>query len=451
MMDATSTAASFRSGELSVTGNLEQSLLRLDEAEKLGAIQWRDDERARVAAKEAEHRFASGTARPLEGIPWTAKELLPIEGIAGLYAMEPFAKQIPPASAWLADTMKDLGAILVARTSSPALGALATTVNHRGSCLNPHDASGTRAAGGSSGGAAVCASLGVAAMNHGSDAGGSIRIPAACCGVIGLKPTRGRISRGPFRGEGWAGLSVEGPLTRTVRDAAWFLDLTHGYRLGDLGNPPTPSGPFIEAAKDDARKRVALSVTRDGLGVSPAAERAVLQAANLLAEQGHEIIEVTPPMIERMEPAFGIASTAGIASMPLTPDQVETLHPRIQRLWNEGQSVPAVELLRELDEVSRVIRELAAWFEPFDVLLTPTLSEVAPVQDEMLTWDWDRLKIFLQWTWPFNVSGQPAISVPFGSDNGLPLGVQAVGKYGDEAQVIAIGHQLESLSRSLAV
>lgn len=444
--DATQLAASYRDGTATPSAILEESLRAIDAADALGAIQWRDDDRARIAAKEASERFAAGTARPLEGIPWTAKELLPIEGIAGLFALEPYADVLPPGSAWLAERMLSLGAILVARTSSPELGALSTTENHRGVCRNPHDPSGIRSAGGSSGGAAVCASLGVAPLNHGSDGGGSIRIPAATTGVVGLKPTRGRISRGPFSGDGWSGLSVEGPLTRSVRDAAWFLDLTHGARAGDPGPPPPPAEPFLRALHDRDRKRIALAVTRDGLGVTPAAEAAVRAAADALSDLGHEIIEDAPPELERLEEGFGKASSAGIGSMRLTPEQAATMRARVRHLWEDAQSITAVELLRALDGAQRQTRIIAAWFEGVDALLTPTLSSVAPVQAEMMAWSWETLKVYLQWTWPFNVTGQPAISIPFGTDEGLPLGVQLVGSYGDEASVLALGAQLEAVA-----
>lgn len=444
--DAVDLADAYRAGIASPIEAIEESLAALDAAEALGAVQWRDDARARIAAKDAAERFASGTERPLEGIPWTAKELLPIEGIAGLFALEPYANTLPPASAWLAERMQALGAILVARTSSPELGALSTTENHRGVCRNPHDPTGIRSAGGSSGGAAVCAALGVAPLNHGSDGGGSIRIPAAASGVIGLKPTRGRISRGPFSGDGWSGLSVEGPLTRSVRDAAWFLDLTHGARPGDPGPPPPPAQPFVTALDDRRPKRIAFAVTRDGLGVTPAAEDAVRAAAEGLRALGHEIVEDAPPGIELLEAGFGSASSAGIGSMPLTPEQAATLRPRVRRLWEDAQSMTAVELLRNLDGAQRQTRVIAAWFEGYDALLTPTLSSAAPVQTEMMAWTWDELKIYLQWTWPFNVTGQPAISIPFGTDQGLPLGVQFVGSYADEATVLTLGAQLATVA-----
>jgi amidase len=441
LRSASDLAAAYRSGDAAPEEIVEITIERLDGAHELGAIQWRDDERIRLAAKHAAERFASGIARPLEGIPWTAKELLPVAGIAGLHAMAPFAATVPPGSAWLVETLDALGAILVARTSSPELGALSTTENHRGPCRNPHDP--MRSSGGSSGGAAVCAALGVAPFNHGSDAGGSIRIPASCCDVVGLKPTRGRISRGPFRGDGWAGLSVEGPLTPTVADAAWFLDLTHGARNGDTSSPPPPRTSFLAALEDERPKRIAVAVTRDGLGVTPAAEAAVRAAADALANLGHEIVEDAPPGIELLQPAFGSASIAGIGSMPLTSEQVATLLPRVRKLWEDGQAVAAVDLLRDLDSGQRQTRVIAAWFEGVDALLTPTLSSAAPLQSEILGAEWDLVKIYLQWTWPFNVTGQPALSVPFGADGGLPIGVQLVGSYADEATVLALGAQLE--------
>lgn len=439
-------AEAYRIGSASPKEILDTSIERLDQADQLGAIQWRDDERVRAAANEATERFERGDARILEGIPWTAKELLPIAGIPGLHALESFADSVPPGSAWLAERMASLGAILVARTSSPPMGSLPTTENYRGHCHNPYDQ--MRSSGGSSGGAAVCAALGVAPFNHGSDAGGSVRIPASWCGVVGLKPSRNRITRGPFTGDGWAGLSVEGVLTSTVEDSAWFLDLIAGPGIGDSVFPTPPRRPYLDACRDASPKRIALAATHDDLGVSPAVEAGVRAAADRLAALGHVIVEDVPPNIHRLEAGFGAASSTGIGAMPLKADQVEKLPARVRYLWEQGQRWSAVELLGTLEGMHRHARSIAAWFEGYDALLTPTLSRTAPVIGELgqdYLHAWDDFRVVLQWTWPFNVTGQPAITVPYGTSDGLPIGVQLVGRIADEDSILGLATQLQGL------
>lgn len=435
--------AAYRKSAASPVEIIEQALSRMDEAQQLGAIQWRDDDRSREAALEAQRRMDRAEARPLEGIPWTAKELLPIAGIPGLHAMQPFADALPPGSAWLAERMEAAGAILIARTSSPELGALPQTENHRGVCRNPHD--NERTSGGSSGGAGVCAALGVAPFNHGSDGGGSVRIPAAWCGVVGLKPSRNRITRGPFAGDGWAGLTAEGVLANTVEDTALFLDTVAGPGFGDAVMPPATYGSYIDSCSETSPKRIALAISRDGLPVDPEVEKQVRAAADQLAAIGHVIVEDQPRDITGLEPGFGAASATGIGSMQLTRAQAETLHPRVRYLWEQGRRWSASEMIVAVSTMQQRARRIAEWFESYDALLTPTLSIPAPRIGELGADPlraWEEFAPVLQWTWPFNVTGQPAISVPFGKADGLPAGVQLVGRIGDEPTVLALAAQL---------
>lgn len=439
------TLAAIRRRERPIADVVSDALAIIDQAETFGAIAWRCDDDARATGTAADARLASGGAiRPLEGIPFTVKELLPVEGRTWDQGSAVFAGLRAPATATLVRRLEAAGAILVAGTASAELGALATTENVRGACSNPADP--TRTSGGSSGGAAVCAALGLP-LNHGSDGGGSVRIPAACCGVVGVKPSRGRVTSGPLSGDGWGGLSVNGALTSTVADAARFLDAVCGRAHDDPCQMPPPDRPFLEAARSSKRLRVAVAFARPGLAVDASAVAATRRAADMLAAAGHHVVEAAPNL-DPLEEGFGVISQVGIGSTPVPPDRLVDLLPRTRELWQQAQSVNATVLMRALESVAIYSRVVDAFFAQHDVLLTPTLSGPAPLLGTLGAdpeTAWDDYRVFLQWTWPFNATGQPAISVPFGDTGGLPLGVQVVARKGEDWTALAIAAELERL------
>lgn len=424
----------------------DDALALIDAAEAYGAIAWRWDDRVREVARAADARLrAGGAVRPLEGIPVTVKELLPVEGQPWDQGSAVFQGLRAPATATLALRLEAAGAIIIAGTSAAELGALPTTENARGACVNPHDPK--RTAGGSSGGAAVCASLGIA-MNHGSDGGGSIRIPAACCGVVGLKPSLGRVTAGPLSGDGWGGLSVNGSLTPTVEDAAMFLAAVSGPTPSDPPRVPLPRRPFPEAVGDRTSRRIAVAFSRGGLDISSEAREATSRAADALADAGHEVTQDSPDL-DPLEEGFGIVSTIGIGATLVPPERIGDLLPRTRQIWQDARSVQATELMRALESLAVHGREVMAFFERYDALLTPTLEGPAPILGTLgrdAANAWEDYKVFLQWTWPCNATGQPAISVPFGHSDRLPLGVQLAGRKGDEWSLIALAAELERRS-----
>jgi amidase len=314
-----------------------------------------------------------------------------------------------------------------------------------GVCRNPWDLS--RTPGGSSGGAAAHVAAGVLELSHGSDGGGSIRIPAACCGLFGLKPSRGRVSAAP-QGEGGLPLGQNGPLARTVRDAAAFLDVIAGYEPGDLVRLPPPERPYVqEATVPPGRCCIAVTVEPPlPYPVDAPCADAARTAAALLAELGHDVVEATPPWRDdEMLDRFGFVWRVGPALYGVPPDQLEPLN---RALAEAAQTTTALEYVGAVLALQRYSRHVTAFWESIDVLVTPALAKL-PVPVGWITqpddpWEqYRRAAEFTPFTAVANVTGQPAASIPFGLADGLPVGVQLIGRAGDEATLIRLGTQLE--------
>jgi Asp-tRNA(Asn)/Glu-tRNA(Gln) amidotransferase A subunit family amidase len=264
--------------------------------------------------------------------------------------------------------------------------------------------------------------------------------------VFGLKPQRARIPLAPFMHEEWGGLDVYGPITRAVADAALFLDATAGPAMGDPYWVESPRASFLSACGEEPRLRVAVTYERDGEAVDPATKDAARATADLLATLGHAVTEAAPDLMPLQE-GFLMLSTVGIGQRPLTDEQRDKIEARTRMIFDAATFVPAVDYVRALDRMHAAAREAIAFFDDYDVLLTPTISRPAPVIGEVgatLETAWDDYRNWLCWTWPFNATGQPAASVPAGFDaSGLPLGVQIVGRPADERTVLSVAAQLE--------
>ncbi len=355
--------------------------------------------------------------------------------------------------------LKDAGFVVVGTTTLPEYGILPVSEARLfGPTRNPWDLA--RTPGGSSGGSAAAVAAGMVPVAHGNDGGGSIRIPAACCGLVGLKPARGRISAAPERGE--APLDVDGVLTRTVADTAAILDVLAGYELGDATWAPPPKEPFaLAAAREPRRLRIAattLPPVADAT-VDPLCASAVADAAELLRSLGHEVEEVDPPWrIEGLSELFGavfsvhialqIVYSGMVAGREPTAEDMEPMSWAIHSMTQQFNSVQGLGLEIQLQALTR---QLVAFLAPYDALLTPALAErplpigtldtAAP--DPMSTFT--RSGLFTPFTPVFNASGQPGISVPlYHGEDGLPLAVQLVGRPADEATLLALATQLEA-------
>lgn len=365
-------------------------------------------------------------------------------------------------NATLADRFEAAGLIPFARTTVPEFCMAPTTeaARNNGPTRNPWDP--TRSSGGSSGGAAVAVATGIVPVAHGSDGGGSIRIPAASCGVYGLKVSRGRVPMGPFRGEGWGSLATDGVLSRSVRDTAAALDAIAGYEPGaPYTAPPAPLSYLKGLAEPPRRLRIALwREAWNGVPVAPECVAAVERAAMLCRELGHEVIDSAPPDIEYE--AFVLAHANVLASnIVLSVDtrlgmtgqalRDDDLEPALRQGYEYGKTLSAAQYIGCVNRFHAIGRVLEGYMEGYDAILTPSLTQL-PLKLGVLStakgsfMDFRRqVGAYGTFSAAFNASGQPAASLPLSwTDEGLPVGVQVVGHYGREDVVLALSAQLET-------
>jgi amidase len=385
---------------------------------------------------------------PFAGVPLPIKDLAETEGLATTLSTRAFAGYVPERDAGAVARLRAAGFVVIGKTNTPELGLIPLTSSElNGVCRNPWDLA--RTPGGSSGGAAAAVAAGLAPAAHGSDGGGSIRVPASCCNLYGLKPSRGRISPAPY-GDLY-GLSSQGALTRTVADAAAMLDVTAGNELGDPYLCPPPARPFLEeVGADPGRLRIALTLEPPvEAAVDPACAAAAREAAQLLAALGHDVVEAKPPWrAEELRPLF----TRIWQTMPtLYGDEARAqMEPLARALADAADAVSSPDYLRGLAAVQAYARRVVSFWRDVDLVLTPTLA-LPPVP---VDWNeelpdplerFDRNYLFTPFTPVVNLTGQPAASAPFGwTGDGLPLGVQLIGRPADEATVLRVSAQLES-------
>jgi amidase len=387
---------------------------------------------------------------PFHGVPIPIKDLTVTAGIRTTFSSKAFADNVPEADAAVVRRIKDAGFVVIGKTNTPELGTIAMTESElNGDCRNPWDT--TRTPGGSSGGAGAAVAAGLAPVAHGTDGGGSIRIPSSCCGLFGIKPSRGRVSPAPFV-SGSLGLSTSGPIARTVRDAAALLDVMRGNEPGDSYLVPAPERPFLEEAEIDPG-RLRIAVTTDpppAVPVDPTCAAAARDAAELLTELGHDVMERTPPwhtdeMIVNFIRVWQVGpATSGIEDLSL-------LEPINRMLAEDARATPSPQHVAAVMELQQIARRVVAFWNDVDVVVTPTLA-LPPVP---VGWTWadadgDPHRAFAnQWLFtPFtsivNVTGQPAMSVPLHrAESGLPIGVQMIGRPLAEATLVRLAAQLE--------
>jgi len=409
---------------------------------------------------EAEAALRAGPPDgPFMGVPFLAKDLvISYAGVptnCGSRLTQGFTR---PFDSELVLRFRRAGLITIAKTTTPELGLCASTesVLH-GATRNPWHLD--RVVGGSSGGSAAAVAAGIAPLGHANDGGGSIRIPASCCGLVGLKPTRGRNPLGPDLGDMWAGLVAEHVVTRSVRDTAAMLDCTAGPAPGDPYYAPSEAQPFLAAIRRDPPElRIAVMVeTFAGDPVDPVCRRSTLDTAVLLEQLGHKL--------EHAVPRFEVAAYAGAHAVILCANLAafmedvgrqlgrtlgpETLEPMSRWVLEEGRRLTAGDLVRAQCALNATSRQIAPFFETYDILLTPTLAS-PPVPIGYLFGEEDgaelrrRTLAFAPFTHVFNGTGQPALSLPARWDpDGLPIGVQLVARYAADAQLLQLAAQLE--------
>jgi amidase len=439
-----------RAGDVSSRELVELYLERIERLDpKLNSYRVVMAERALADADQADARRRSDGERPLLGVPIALKDNVDVAGEVTTHGTNAYGE---PAreDAEIVKRLRAAGAVILGKTMLPELAVYPWTESATfGATRNPWDLNTT--VGGSSGGSGAAVAAGLASAGMASDGGGSIRIPAACCGLFGLKPQRGRVSLMPDA-EHWYGLSVFGSVTRSVMDSALWLDVVSGRAAGDAETARPPSTTFAEAATTSPGKlRIAVSTaTAPGVlvKVRPEVEQAVQQTADVLRSLGHEV--------ERRDPNYGLVPPLfiprwlrGIYDDARRLPHPERLERRVKKLAAAGKALPRDVVARARAAEPQFTARVGEVFRDFDVLLTPVIPSPP----------WPLLKFegrgvvvatmgaadLTPFTVPWNVSGQPAAAVPAGfTDTGLPLSVQMIGRPHDEATLLSLAGQLEA-------
>ncbi|MGA2529189.1 MAG: amidase [Acidimicrobiales bacterium] len=457
-MDAHDQAELVRSGELSAAELVEAAIGRIDKLNPVlnAVIHPRFDK----ARREAARLVPDG---PFCGVPLVLKDLA-CQSVGDPYHC---GTRFLKDAGWHADhdtgfvkRFRDAGFVIVGRTNVPEFGLTITTEPVAyGPTRNPWNTG--ISTGGSSGGSAAAVAAGMVPVAHGNDGGGSIRIPASECGLVGLKPTRARVSQAPDMGEAWMGSTVQGVLTRTVRDTAAILDCIAGDEPGDpYPAPPLPRCLALEVGADPGRLRVGFldHPLLGGLPSDPDGRQAVSLAVAMLAELGHSVEESHPRALEEeaLQVHFLNVVAAGTArdlaaweerlGRKIADDEVETINSGFAAA---GRALGAADYLGSMEWLHGYSRRVSSFWadDGFDVLVTPVLNGAPPP----IGWLGDpteglfRTIGMLQYTAQFNVTGQPAVSLPLHwTSDGLPVGVQFVAGYGREDLLVRLASQIES-------
>lgn len=458
-MDATDQARLVADGHVTATELLDAAIERIEASDApLNAVVMRWFDEAHAIA--ADPTLPDG---PFRGVPFLLKDLWahaagrPLTN--GNRALRDVAP-VSPIDSTLVSRHRAAGLVIAGRTNSPELGSLPVTEPAAyGPTRNPWDTD--RTPGGSSGGAAAAVAAGMVPIAHASDGGGSIRIPASCCGLVGLKPSQGRITMGPFRSE--SNLGVEHCVARSVRDTARLLDATHGPGVGDSVIAPPPTRPYVdEVGADPGRLRIGI-LARDprGTDIHEECVVAVQRAAAALEAHGHHVSEAWPTVLGdssmtgrfmamwAANMATGVASMGAAIGRELTADDVEPVNWAQAEFARHLTATQYADALAAVAEFRRAVHQW--WADGYDLLVTPTLGE-PPVRIGELDAQPDdplagmrRASVFVPFTPAFNMSGQPAISLPLHwTPAGLPIGVQFVGAYGREDLLVRVASQLEA-------
>jgi len=458
-LDATAQAELVRSKEVSPAELVAEAITRMEKLNpRLNAVIHELYDRARA---EAAGELPDG---PFRGVPFLLKDLgAELAGTPFNEGTDFSADYISPVTQELTQRYIDAGFVICGKTNTPELGILPTAEPRRfGASRNPWNTE--HSTGGSSGGSAAAVASGMVPAAHGNDGGGSIRIPASCCGLVGLKPTRGRNSLAPQYGDMMGGLVAEHVVSRSVRDSAAILDVTAGPVPGDPYWAPPRRGPSFAAAASTAPASLRiglLTASPTGSDVHADCVAAAESAAALCESLGHKV-EVADLAVEgdafvghfinqwACSNAWAIGDWETRVGRPVEEADVEPLSWALIQL---GRSVNGAQYLAAVQELQKISRQIARYFEEIDVLLTPTLAEPpAPLgtfdspPGEPLAGLF-RAAAYVPFTPPFNVTGQPGISLPLHwNGENLPIGVQFVGRFGDEETLLSLAGQLEQAS-----
>ena len=433
-------AAAIRAREISSVELTKAHLDRIEKVNpKLNAYVLLTPE---VALAQAEAADDMRDGKPLCGVPVSIKDLVSLAGYPMTLGSKAFEDYTLPVDFFPVARLKEEGCPILGKTNLSEFGTRPTTEHGLfGATHNPWNLS--HSAGGSSGGAAAAVAAGLCAFAHGSDGGGSVRIPSSCCGTVGLKPSRGRISPGPLLGEHRAGLSTDGVIARTVTDAAAGLDAMAGHLSGDAYWSEV-QGRFADHARPiDRQLRVGFTVSASTHVESDVAS-CVREIAHLLEGLGHVVTEGGPDTDPFRGP-FQLIVVSGLGSLPIADESL--LDPFNALAFALAQQVSAIDYVRAVDAIRMHSRQVVSFWDTCDVLVTPTLPQTAPrlntLGADLATAGVDYID-FCSFTFPYNCTGQPAISLPLGVDAaGLPIGVQLVGPPRGESVILGLAAQLE--------
>jgi amidase len=438
-----------RQGEISPLELVNLYLDRIEtQDQKVGSYYFVARDQALADAKAKTEQLAkTGDRRqlpPFFGVSTAIKDLFPVVGMPCSYGIESLKQKLANYDDGIVTSMKQAGFIILGKTAASQMGSLPYTEPPGFlPTRNPWNLDYTP--GGSSGGAAAAVAAGFCAIAQGNDGGGSIRGPAACCGLVGIKPSRGRVSNAPM-GDYQNGIATHGPIARNIADAAALLDIISGYRVGDPYWLPEPEISFLEATKRPIKNlKIAFSSHVPSIGkATELYQNTLLEMAQQLSEIGHFVEESCPDITGLVEP-FKQVWQAGVtaSSIPLG-----LLSPINQ--WLGKQTGSAGDYLKAVGEMQVISRKIVAFFEKFDVLLMPVYLH-PPIK----IGEWENLDFaetitkVINWVAPcppVNASGLPAIALPTGKfdPNGLPIGIQIIGKPASEVTLIALASQLEA-------
>jgi amidase len=457
-LTAVQQAQAVRDGQASPVELVEHYLARIESLdERIGAFVTVTADSALDAARAAE-KLVAGTAvksdlPPLLGVPTAIKDLSMTAGVRTTFGSAVFDRFVPPMDDDSVRLLREAGTISLGKTATPEFGLPCyTEPAGRRPTVTPWDT--TRLAGGSSGGAAAATAAGLVPFAHATDGGGSVRIPASVCGLVGLKTSRGRVSRGPLAGDVTL-MSVVGPVARTVADAAAMLDAFSAPQVGEpFFAPPLPSGETFaqHVGRDPGVLRIGRYITPSvpGAVVEPECHAAWELAGELLESLGHHVEDVPVAIDESIVPIFETVWAVAAHAYPVDADREGDLQP-LTRWWRtRGAAVTGPGFLRAQQQLQLAARRATLTHAAYDVVLTPTLAQ----SPRPVGWfsgagdpeaDFDRQKRFTPFTAVYNVTGQPALTLPLHwTASGLPIGVQLVGRLGAEATLLAAGAQLEA-------
>jgi amidase len=450
-------AAAIRRGDLSSTELTEHYLARIDRlADDVGAFVTVTGDGARAAAKEADDRLRRAddvsALPPLLGVPTAIKDLNLTAGVRTTLGSAAFAGYVPEVSDEVVLRLRRAGLVSLGKTNTPEFGSPCyTEPDVAPPARTPYDL--TRSAGGSSGGAGAAVASGLVPWAQGSDGGGSIRIPASVCGLVGLKLSRARVSPAPMYGD-LVGLGTPGPLTRTVRDAAALLDVLAGPAVGDpMPAPaPPPDGDHLSwCDRAPGRLRVARFSTPliADADVDPECLAAYERASALLGDLGHDVEDIDPPITPAALPVFETCWAVQSATMLVPPERRHLLRPLTRWLAERAEQVSSVDFALAAGELRRIAAVALRTLHPYDAVLTPTLAALpAPVgslrDDENPAQDFENQKHYTPYTSAWNVTGMPAVSLPLHwTEAGLPVGVMLAARPAQEHLLLSLAAQVE--------